>query len=137
MNKRKHWRQFCDVFDTILLTTQEHRKISYKFMFCNLCSDGQTSHIYAQLLQLSGSELFSDQNIKKDLKMSLQETADLVIFTGEILNGKLHFLSSVCENCRLNLLLCHNYVFGVLKKTQSGSCRFLKLLHCYQPTTPD
>lgn len=60
MNKRKHWRQFCDVFDTILLATLEHRKISYKFMFCNLCSDGQTSHIYAQLLQLSGSELFID-----------------------------------------------------------------------------
>ena len=28
--------------------------------------------------------------------MSLQETADLVIFTGEILNGKLSFFCAVC-----------------------------------------
>ena len=32
--------------------------------------------------------------------IALQETADLVTFTGEILNGKLHFLYSVGRNAR-------------------------------------
>ena len=32
--------------------------------------------------------------------IALQETADLVTFTGEILNGKLHFLYSVGRNVR-------------------------------------
>ena len=32
------------------------------------------------------------------MRPNSQETADLVIFTEEILNGKLHFLCSVNEN---------------------------------------
>ena len=32
-----------------------------------------------------------------------QETADLVTFTEEIINGKLHFLCSVSDQCFLSL----------------------------------
>ena len=37
-----------------------------------------------------------------------QETADLVTFIGEILNGKLHFLCSECTQER-NILCSENY----------------------------
>ena len=37
------------------------------------------------------------------MKFSIEETADLVTFTEEILNGKLHFLCSVLSCCVENV----------------------------------
>ena len=47
-----------------------------------------------------------------------QESANLVTFTEEILNGKLHFLYSVVSNKKLHGLLCLN--FKVLKKFEEN-----------------
>ena len=46
----------------------------------------------------------------------MQEIADLVTFTGEILNGKLHFL---CSDMTLSHLLWSFYVFSVILATMA------------------
>ena len=46
-----------------------------------------------------------------------QETADLIAFTKEILNGKLHFLYSVCY--------CEDYCQEDLKNLSIFCCRIL------------
>ena len=52
-----------------------------------------------------------------------EETSDLVTFTEEILNGKLHFLCSVCCNIfRLSLTILGCYVL-TLSWRRSLSCR--------------
>ena len=55
---------------------------------------------------------------------NLQETADLVIFTKEILNGKLHFLCSVELNITVTgvtsgYFVFHAILFKYLKNLQS------------------
>ena len=59
----------------------------------------------------------------EDLFCKLQETADLVTFSEEILNGKLHFLSSVRQEAYIGMTTNIMYVYlhnfaapGALKK---------------------
>ena len=53
---------------------------------------------------------------------SKQETADLVTFTEEILNGKLHFLCSV--RCRIKARTLSKLVFGKSIKSLKFGFKF-------------
>ena len=57
---------------------------------------------------------------------NLQFPLDLVIFTEEILNGKLHFLCSVRQTIHLNIFQRY-----LSTKFQSSKKRFYEICHSY------
>ena len=61
-----------------------------------------------------------------------QKTADLVTFTEEILNGKIHFLCSAWENCVtvgvVNIRCCYYQKQGF----NNDECEETKFINVYQ-----
>ena len=53
---------------------------------------------FSVALNYTKNEVFH-QGFLQYMWLNPQETADFVTFTGEILNGKLHFLCSACTQC--------------------------------------
>ena len=62
-----------------------------------------------------------------------QESVDLVTFTEEILNGKLHFLCSVNVEFQMKVLKCPSHYLHWLDLPLREKCPYLKIFCPYFP----